>query len=124
MDRMAEHGGSVINIAALGGEVVQAMLGVYDASKAALLHLTRHFALELAPQVRVNSVAPGIVQTRLAEALWKHREGAVSSATPLGRIGQPTDVASAVVFLASDNASWITGATIVVDGGQSLHRGP
>ena len=117
---MQEHGGTIVNTASVGGIVVGPNLGVYHASKAALIHLTKQLALELAPKVRVNAVAPGVVRTRLAEALWKEHEAAVSSVTPLGRIGEPSDVASAVAFLASDDASWITGETIVMDGGQIL----
>jgi NAD(P)-dependent dehydrogenase (short-subunit alcohol dehydrogenase family) len=117
---MGEHGGSVINTASVGGLVVGPNLGVYHASKAALIHLTKQLALELAPKVRVNAVAPGVVRTRLAEALWKEHEEAVSAVTPLGRIGEPADVAAAVAFLASDGASWITGETLVMDGGQML----
>ena len=117
---MREHGGTVVNTASVGGIAVGPNLGVYHASKAALIHLTKQLALELAPKVRVNAVAPGVVRTRLAEALWKEHEDAVSAVTPLGRIGEPSDVASAVAFLASDRASWITGETIVMDGGQLL----
>ncbi|HEY4097660.1 MAG TPA: SDR family oxidoreductase [Baekduia sp.] len=117
---MREHGGTVINTASVGGIMVGPDLGVYHASKAALIHLTKQLALELAPKVRVNAVAPGIVRTRLAEALWKEHETAVADATPLKRIGEPSDVASAVAFLASDGASWITGETLVMDGGQLL----
>jgi NAD(P)-dependent dehydrogenase (short-subunit alcohol dehydrogenase family) len=117
---MQEHGGTIVNTASVGGLVVGPNLGVYHASKAALIHLTKQLALELAPKVRVNAVAPGVVRTRLAEALWKEHEDAVSAVTPLGRIGEPADVASAVAFLASDGASWITGETLVMDGGQML----
>lgn len=117
---MADHGGAVINTASLGGLAVSPNLGVYHVSKAALIHLTRQLALELAPKVRVNSVAPGIVRTRLSEALWKDDEAHVADLTPLGRIGSPEDVGGAVAFLASDRASWITGETLVIDGGQIL----
>jgi NAD(P)-dependent dehydrogenase (short-subunit alcohol dehydrogenase family) len=117
---MSEHGGSIVNTASVGGLVVGPNLGVYHASKAALIHLTKQLALELAPKVRVNGVAPGVVRTKLAEALWKEHEDAVSAVTPLGRIGEPRDVATAVAFLVSDDASWITGETIVMDGGQIL----
>jgi NAD(P)-dependent dehydrogenase (short-subunit alcohol dehydrogenase family) len=121
---MKEHGGTIINTASVGGLIVGPNLGVYHASKAALIHLTKQFALELAPKVRVNAVAPGVVRTRLAEALWKEHEDAVSAITPLGRIGEPADVAAAVAFLAGDGASWITGETIVMDGGQMLMSSP
>jgi NAD(P)-dependent dehydrogenase (short-subunit alcohol dehydrogenase family) len=117
---MADHGGSIINMASVGGLAVSRDLGVYDVSKAALIHLTRQLALELGPAVRVNAIAPGVVRTRLSEALWKQDEDRVAGATPLGRIGEPSDVAGAVTFLASDQSSWITGTTVVVDGGQLL----
>jgi NAD(P)-dependent dehydrogenase (short-subunit alcohol dehydrogenase family) len=117
---MSEHGGAIVNTASVGGLMVGPMLGVYHASKAALIHLTKQYALELAPKVRVNAVAPGVVRTKLAEALWKEHEDAVAAVTPLGRIGEPRDVAQAVAFLVSDAASWITGETLVMDGGQML----
>jgi NAD(P)-dependent dehydrogenase (short-subunit alcohol dehydrogenase family) len=120
---MRENGGAVINVASLGGIAVSPDLGLYNVSKAALSHLTRQLALELAPGVRVNAVAPGVVRTRLAEALWKENEADVNAVTPLGRIGEPLDVAELVMFLASGSASWITGETVLVDGGQLLTGG-
>jgi NAD(P)-dependent dehydrogenase (short-subunit alcohol dehydrogenase family) len=117
---MGEHGGSVVNTASIGGMAAEANIGVYNASKAALIHLTKQLALELSPKVRVNAVAPGVVRTKLAEALWKEHEQAVSASTALGRIGEPEDIGSAVAFLVSDAASWITGETLVIDGGQVL----
>lgn len=117
---MQEHGGSVINTASIGGLSVGPELGVYHVSKAALIHLTKQLAFELGPKVRVNAVAPGVVRTRLAEALWKDHEDQVASNTPLKRIGEPEDVASAVAFLASNASSWITGETMIIDGGQKL----
>jgi NAD(P)-dependent dehydrogenase (short-subunit alcohol dehydrogenase family) len=118
---MGQHGGAVVNVASVGGLAVSPNLGVYHVSKAALIHLTRQLALELAPKVRVNAVAPGIVRTKLSEALWKDDEDRVADITPLGRIGEPDDVAEAVAFLASDRASWITGEALVIDGGQLLN---
>jgi NAD(P)-dependent dehydrogenase (short-subunit alcohol dehydrogenase family) len=115
---MSERGGAVVNTASIGGYLVGENLGLYHATKAALIHLTRHLAVELSPGVRVNAVAPGVVRTRMAEALWKDHEEAVSATTPLGRIGEPADIGPAVAFLASDAASWITGETLVIDGGQ------
>lgn len=121
---MAERGGAIVNTASLGGLAVGPDLGIYHTSKAALLHMTRHLAVELGPGIRVNSVAPGVVRTRLAEALWKDHEAAVAGRTPLGRIGEPDDIGSAILFLASDASSWITGETLVIDGGQFLRAGP
>ncbi|ALX03563.1 SDR family oxidoreductase [Aeromicrobium erythreum] len=120
---MGEHGGSIVNTASIGGLSVGPDLGVYHVSKAALIHLTKQLAIELGPGIRVNAVAPGVVRTRLAEALWKEHEAAVDDRTPLGRIGEPTDVGAAIAFLASPAASWITGETLVIDGGQMIGAG-
>lgn len=117
---MGEHGGAVVNTASIGGLGFEANLGLYNASKAALIHLTKQLALELSPNVRVNAVAPGVVRTKLAEALWKEHESQLNAATALGRIGEPDDVGSAIAFLVSDAAGWVTGETFVIDGGQSL----
>jgi NAD(P)-dependent dehydrogenase (short-subunit alcohol dehydrogenase family) len=117
---MAEHGGAVVNMASIGGMHQSPYMGMYNATKAALIHVTKQLALELSPRVRVNAVCPGVVRTRLAEALWKDHEQALSASTALGRIGEPADVAAAVAFLVSDEASWITGESLVLDGGQLL----
>ncbi|QNJ93948.1 SDR family oxidoreductase [Mycolicibacterium fluoranthenivorans] len=117
---MAEHGGVVVNTASIGGMGFEAGLGVYNASKAALIHLTKQLALELSPTIRVNAVAPGLVRTKLAEALWKEHEDQLNSVTALGRIGEPEDVGAAIAFLVSDAASWVTGETFVIDGGYRL----
>lgn len=110
---MGEHGGSVINTASIGGLVHEAGLGVYNTTKAALIYLTKQLALELSPKIRVNSVASGVVRTRLAEGLWKEHKQELAAAIALNRIGEPDDVAVAIVFLASDAAAWITGETMV-----------
>ena len=117
---MAEHGGAVVNMASIGGMHQSPYMGMYNATKAALIHVTKQLALELSPRVRVNAVCPGVVRTRLAEALWKDHEQALSASTALGRIGEPADVAAAVAFLVSDEASWNTGEALVLDGGQVL----
>ena len=117
---MGEHGGAVVNTASIGGMHQSVAMGLYNATKAALIHVTKQLALELSPGIRVNAIAPGVVRTRLAEALWKDHEDPLASAIALGRIGEPADVASAVAFLVSDAASWITGETMVIDGGLLL----
>lgn len=117
---MGQHGGTVVNTVSAGGMRPLPDTGMYNASKAALMHVTKQLALELAPKVRVNAICPGVVRTRLAEALWKEHEDPVSAAIALGRIGEPVDVAGAAVFLVSDAASWITGDVMVIDGGQVL----
>ncbi|WP_332642208.1 SDR family oxidoreductase [Aeromicrobium sp.] len=121
---MGQHGGSIVNTASIGGYSVSHGIGVYNVSKAALIHLTKQLAIELGPAVRVNAVAPGVVRTKLAEALWSEHEEALNSKTPLRRIGEPQDVSSAIMFLASNESSWITGETLVVDGGQVIDAGP
>jgi NAD(P)-dependent dehydrogenase (short-subunit alcohol dehydrogenase family) len=114
----SEHGRAIVNVASIGGLIAGANTGVYRISKAALLHATRQLALELAPRVRVNAVAPGLVRTKMAEALWKPDEQQASAGMLLGRIGEPPEIAEAIAFLASDSSAWITGETLVVDGGQ------
>jgi hypothetical protein len=117
---MGEHGGAIVNTASIGGMHQSPHVGLYNATKAALIHVTKQLALELSPRVRVNAVCPGVVRTRLAEALWKDHEELLSASTALERVGEPPDVAAAVAFLVSDEASWITGDTMVIDGGQLL----
>jgi NAD(P)-dependent dehydrogenase (short-subunit alcohol dehydrogenase family) len=114
---MAERGGVVINIASTGGMGTEGSIGYYNVTKAAVIHLTRQLAHELAPGVRVNAIAPGLVKTDMARVLWEEHEATIAKLTPLGRLGEPDDIAGAAVFLASDAASWMTGHTIVVDGG-------
>ncbi len=109
--------GSIINIASIGGLSIEPGIGYYNVSKAAVIHLTRQLANELGPQVRVNAIAPGLVRTFFARALWEEHEERVSARLPMGRIGEPADIAGAALFLASDLASWVTGEVLVVDGG-------
>ncbi|MHB1517202.1 MAG: SDR family oxidoreductase [Acidimicrobiales bacterium] len=114
---MAGHGGTILNLASIGGLSVEGGIGWYNVTKAAVIHLTRQLAAELGPAVRVNALAPGLVKTELARALWEHGEGAIAARLPLRRLGEPEDVAKAALFLCSDAASWITGHTLVIDGG-------
>ncbi|MEU9656138.1 SDR family oxidoreductase [Streptomyces chartreusis] len=114
---MREHGGAVVNVCTEGATHVGPRIGAYGTSKAALLHLTRQLAGELGPKVRVNSVSPGLIRTEMARFVWEPGEQEVAAGLPLGRIGEPEDVARAVVWLASDAAEWITGADLLVDGG-------
>lgn len=118
---MSQRGGVVLNIASIGGMSVERSIGIYNGTKAALLHLTRNLASELAPSVRVNAIAPGLVKTDMARALWERNEDAIAQHVPMRRLGEPADIAKAAVFLCSDAASWITGTTLVVDGGMLLH---
>lgn len=117
---MAEHGGAVLNIASVGGIRAGSQIGAYNASKAALIHLTRQLAIELGPKVRVNAIAPAVVKTEFARALYAEREEEVAADYPLKRLGTAQDTAGIARFLLSDEASWITGETVVIDGGVSI----
>jgi len=114
---MREHGGSIVNVASVGGLQPGPVIGAYNVSKAAVIHLTKQLALEMAPGVRVNAVAPSVVRTRMSRLLWEGIEEQTAAAHPLRRIGEPDDVAAAIAFLASNAASWITGVVLPVDGG-------
>ena len=116
---MEKHGGSIVNVSSVGGLRPGLGLGVYNISKAAVIMLTRQLARELGGKVRVNAIAPGLIKTRFAEALWGNEAilERVISANPMGRIGTPDEIAGAVVFLVSDAASYVNGDVIVIDGG-------
>jgi NAD(P)-dependent dehydrogenase (short-subunit alcohol dehydrogenase family) len=122
-DRMHESGGgAIVNVASIAGERVTGAPAPYQASKGALIQLTRFFANRLAPVVRVNAVGPGYVRTDLSKD-WlatPENEAWVESRTPLARIATPEEVAGPVAFLASDDASFITGQHLLVDGGWSI----
>jgi NAD(P)-dependent dehydrogenase (short-subunit alcohol dehydrogenase family) len=109
--------GAVVNIASVGAMTTDANVGWYNMTKAAMIQLTRYLASELGPRVRVNTVAPGLVHTHLSDLLVREHGDEWIARLPLARIGQPDDVANAIVFLASAAASWITGITLPVDGG-------
>jgi NAD(P)-dependent dehydrogenase (short-subunit alcohol dehydrogenase family) len=115
------HGsGAVVNVASVAGLAPSPGIAYYGVSKAALIGLTMQLAAELSPRVRVNAVAPAVVKTKFAEALYVNHEAEAAAAYPMGRLGEPEDIGAAVAFLASDDASWITGQTLVIDGGLSL----
>lgn len=120
---MKDHGGAVVNVSSLSGVRPAPYISMYGASKAALISLTETLAEELGPRIRVNAVAPAVVKTKFAEALYVGREEEAASGYPLKRLGEPDDIGSLVAFLLSDESSWITGQTIVADGGVSLTGG-
>lgn len=108
---------AVVNLSSVTGQVPSPGIGWYGVSKAAVAHLTRTLSVELAPRVRVNAVAPAVVKTRFARALYEGREEEVTADYPLGRLGVPDDVAAAVAYLCSDGAAWVTGQVLTLDGG-------
>jgi NAD(P)-dependent dehydrogenase (short-subunit alcohol dehydrogenase family) len=117
---MATHGGVILNVASVGGLLAEPGIGWYNATKAAVIHLTRQLAFELAPTVRVNGLAPGLVRTELARGLWEGNEERLAKRIPMRRIGEVDDLAPIALLLCSDAASWITGQTFVVDGGSMI----
>lgn len=123
---LADGGGSVVSISAIGSRRVSSVSAPYTASKAALEALTRSLAQELGPLgVRVNAVAPGLVMTRISRLLWEDGRGEiVARRVPLRRLGRPEDIAAAISFLLSDDASWITGVVLDVDGGSLVSSPP
>lgn len=120
---MKENGGAIVNVASIAGLRPAPGIAMYGVSKAAVIHLTEELAFELGPDIRVNAVAPAVVKTKFAEALYEGREEKVSQAYPLKRLGEPDDIGSVVAFLASSDAGWMTGQTLTVDGGILLNGG-
>ncbi|MGJ9413624.1 SDR family oxidoreductase [Aeromicrobium sp. CF4.19] len=118
-----EHGGAIVNVASVGGLKPAPNIGMYGASKSALIHVTEELAVELGPDIRVNAVAPAVVKTKFAKALYEGREDEVSAPYPLKRLGVPEDIGGIVAFLLSEDAAWLTGQTIVADGGLLLTGG-
>lgn len=120
---MQEHGGAVVNLASIAGLRAAPGIAFYGVTKAGVIHMTEELAVELGPKVRVNAVAPAVVKTDFAKALYEGREEKVSQPYPLKRLGIPADIAGPVAFLASDDAAWITGQTLTVDGGITVTGG-
>jgi len=120
---MKEHGGAVVNVSSVSGVRPAPGIGFYGASKAMLISITELLAVELGPDIRVNAVAPAVVKTKFATALYEGREQEVATAYPLKRLGVPEDIGSVVAFLLSEDAGWMTGQTLVVDGGVTLSGG-
>ncbi|MYX11716.1 glucose 1-dehydrogenase [Streptomyces sp. SID8375] len=118
-----DNGGAIVNITSIAGLAPSPFIGAYGMSKAAMVNLTLQLAHEFAPGVRVNSIAPAVVKTKFAAALYENREEEAAAGYPLARLGVPEDIGGAAAFLLSDASGWITGQTLVVDGGLFLNAG-
>ena len=119
-----QKSGKIISVASTAGEVGFMNTSAYCASKAGIINLTRELALELSPHnINVNAIAPGVIATKMTEDMLKDKKTkeVLLASTPLGRVGQPEEIGKAVVFLASDDSNFITGHTLVVDGGWLTH---
>ncbi|SHG72598.1 3-oxoacyl-[acyl-carrier protein] reductase [Jatrophihabitans endophyticus] len=116
----ADGTGAIVNMASVAGITPAPGIAYYGVSKSALIGLTVQLAAELAPRIRVNAIAPAVVKTRFAEALYGQDEAGAAAGYPLQRLGVPEDIAAAACFLGSADAGWITGQTLVVDGGAGL----
>ncbi|WP_335981985.1 MULTISPECIES: SDR family oxidoreductase [Streptomycetaceae] len=118
-----ENGGSIVNIASIAGIAPSPFIAAYGMSKAAMVNLTVQLASEMAPKVRVNSIAPAVVKTKFAAALYEGHEEETAAGYPMQRLGVPEDIGGAAAFLLSDQAAWITGQNLVIDGGLFLKAG-
>ena len=125
-EMLAREDGSIIIVSSIGGLTSSTVIGAYNISKAADFQLARNLAAEFGPNnVRVNCIAPGLIKTDFAKALWENPETlkAVTRSTPLRRIGLPQEIAGAAVYLASSASSFMTGQTMIVDGGSTIGVG-
>jgi len=123
---VARKDGAIVVVSSIGGLRASSVIGAYNVSKAADMQLARNYAEEFGRHnVRVNCIAPGLIRTDFARALWENPETlkAATATTPLGRIGEPDEIAGAAVFLASAAGRFTTGHTLVVDGGQTISSG-
>lgn len=116
-----DNGGAIVNIASVAGIAPSPFIAAYGVSKAALINLTQQLAHEFAPKVRVNAIAPAVVKTKFASALYEGREAEAAASYPLARLGVPSDIGGAAAFLTSAQSDWVTGQTLVVDGGIFLN---
>ncbi|WGL53293.1 SDR family oxidoreductase [Nocardioides sp. BP30] len=117
---MAEHGGAIVNVSSIAGLGPTPLIAMYGASKSMLNYITQELAVELGPNVRINAVLPAVVKTQFATLLYEGREEKVAEPYPLKRLGVPDDIAGVVSFLLSEDAGWMTGQLVTVDGGVTV----
>lgn len=117
---MGLHGGAIVNVASAAGIRVRGSVGAYSIIRAALLHVTAQLALELRPEIRVNAVAPALIETPFTAEVWAADEKRISTAYLLQRLREADDVGAAITFLGGADSGWITGQTFLVDGGLLL----
>lgn len=117
---MAEHGGAIVNVSSVAGLGPAPLIAMYGASKSMLNYITQELAVELGPNVRINAVLPAVVKTQFATLLYEGREEKVAEPYPLKRLGVPEDIAGVVSFLLSEDAGWMTGQLVTVDGGVTV----
>ncbi len=125
-EMVARRDGAIVIVSSIGGMIGSDVIGAYNVSKAADFQLVRNLALEFGPHnVRINAIAPGVIRTDFARALWEDpkAEAALNRVTPLGRIGEAHEIAGAAVFLASRAGAYMTGQSIVIDGGTTIRGG-
>jgi NAD(P)-dependent dehydrogenase (short-subunit alcohol dehydrogenase family) len=114
---MCEHGGSILNVSSVAGLRSGTPLNIYGVSKAALIYMTQRLAVELGPEIRVNGIAPAVVKTKFARAIYEADEQAAAARYPMNRLGTPEDIAKLAAFLLGPDATWITGQIVAIDGG-------
>jgi 3-oxoacyl-[acyl-carrier protein] reductase len=120
---LGDHGGAIVNVSSVSSIRTAPGIGFYGATKAMLNAITELLAVELGPDIRVNGVAPAVVKTRFASKLYEGREDVLASAYPLKRLGAPEDIGGVVAFLLSEDAGWVTGQQVTIDGGVTLTGG-
>lgn len=121
--KFRSRSGVVVNLSSVTADTPSPGIGLYGISKAAVSHLTRSLAVELGPEIRVNAVSPAVVKTQFSKALYEGKEDEVARGYPLGRLGTPEDIASAVTYLASSSSAWVTGQILTLDGGLMVAGG-
>jgi NAD(P)-dependent dehydrogenase (short-subunit alcohol dehydrogenase family) len=114
---LCEHGGTILNVSSVAGLRTGTPLNLYGVSKAALIYMTRRLAVELGPGIRVNGIAPAVVRTNFARAIYEQDEQETASRYPMKRLGVPEDISKLAAFLLGPDASWITGEIVAIDGG-------